>query len=133
MTQPAASHGSDPLLRGTAPRASRCPEADAEQARPSPHVSLLVATALGFAYTSTVPLETHLRALATLAEPAPDALEQARAVVLEVEVATAQVRADAAELLHRAARGIVDVIDLGVEPSAGGAALGSCSAAAPAT
>ena len=133
MTQPASSRGSDPLLRSTAPRASRCLEAHAEEARPSPHVSLLVATALGFAYTSTVPLEDHLRALATLAEPAPDALEQARAAVLEVEVATAQVRADAAELLRRAAHRMVDVIDLRVEASARRAALGACSAGTPAT
>ena len=133
MTQHTATHGSDSLVRRTAERARHPLEAEAEEPRPSPHVSLLVATALGFAYTSAVPLETHLRALASLAEPVPDALEQASAAVLKVEVATAQVRADAAELLQRAARGMVDVIDLSIESSDRGAALGPCSAGAPVT
>ena len=131
MTQHAASRGSDPLLRRAAQRASHPLAADAEETRPSPHVSLLVATALGFAYTSTAPLETHIRALGALAEPAPEALEQARTTVLEVKVATPQVRADAADLLHRAARSLVAVLDPGIEPSARGTAHGHCSAGVP--
>ena len=131
MTQHAASRGSDPLLQRTAQRANHPLAADVEETRPSPHVSLLVATALGFAYTSAAPLETHIRALGALAEPAPEALEQARTTVLEVEVATPQVRADAAELLARAARRMVDVLDLSIEPSDRGTELGHFSAGAP--
>jgi hypothetical protein len=104
---------------------------DAEEERPSPHVSLLVATALGFAYTSAAPLEEHIRALGALAEPTPEALEKARTTVLRVEVATPQVRADAAELLHRAARRVIDVLDLRSDPSAPGTALGRPSAGVP--
>ncbi len=131
MTQHAASRGSDPLLRRTTQRADHPPAASAEEARPSPHVSLLAATALGFAYTSATPLETHIRALGELAgpaEPACDALEQARTIVLEVEVAAPQALADAAELLALAAGRMGDVLDLSSETPARGTALGHCSA-----
>jgi hypothetical protein len=133
MTQHAVSRGSAPLVRRTAQRADHPLAADAEETRPSPHVSLLVATALGFAYTSAAPLETHIRALGSLAEPVPEALEQARTTVLEVEVATPQVRADAAELLHRAAREVSDVLDLSFEPSVHGTAFGHRPAGVPVT
>ena len=94
-------------------------------------MSLLVATALGFAYTSAAPLETHIRALEDLAEPIPEALEQARATVLEMEVATPQVRADAAELLRRAARRVTDVLDLRSGPVSRATALGDSSTGIP--
>jgi hypothetical protein len=131
MIQHAPSRTSDPLLGRTAASESQASAGDDEKARPSPHVALLVATALGFAYTSSAPLETHIRALGALAEPTPEALEQAMTTVLEVEVATPQVRADAAELLHRAARRVIDVIDLRREPSAGGPVLGRCVPSTP--
>ena len=62
-----------------------------------------MATALGFAYTSTDPLETHVSTLASLAVAVPGVLDEARIVALDVEVASARVRASAAELLDRAA------------------------------
>ena len=129
MTHPLPSRGSDPLLRRTAGPASH--PGDGGRHRPSPHVSLLVATALGFAYTSAAPLETHIRALEDLAEPIPEALEQARATVLEMEVATPQVRADAAELLRRAARRVTDVLDLRSGPVSRATALGDSSTGIP--
>jgi hypothetical protein len=132
MTQHAGSLPSDSPLRRPA-HADLPAAATAEKTRPSPHVSLLVATALGFAYTSSAPLESHIRALGALAEPAPEALEQASTTVLEVEVATPQVRADAAELLRRAARRMVDVIDLSIEPPVHGAVFGCFPAGAPVT
>jgi hypothetical protein len=131
MTQHAGSRESGSPLRRPTHRADLPATATAEETRPSPHVSLLVATALGFAYTSTAPLESHIRALGALAEPAPEALEQASTTVLEVEVATPQVRAEAADLLRRAARRVVDVIDVSIESPARATALGPCSAGVP--
>ena len=75
----------------------------APTARPSPHTSLLAATALGFAYVLTTSDETYVRRLASLAEAQPETLEQARIAVLTAEIASVGTRRQAARLLSRAA------------------------------
>jgi hypothetical protein len=69
----------------------------------APHISLLAATALGFAFSSGA-TDGNVRTLTVLAEPHTDNLLQAGAAVLELEVAPRHTRAIAAELLGQAAR-----------------------------
>lgn len=78
--------------------APRCEPAN----RPAPQVSLLAATALGFAYAPGRSTESLAVTLVALAEPHPETLHDARIAVQSVEIASADAREQAAQLLRTA-------------------------------
>jgi hypothetical protein len=73
----------------------------------TPDVSMLAATALGFAVSSG-PTDANVRRLRTLAESEPDVLVQACAAVRHMLVAADPDRMTAIELLDRAARSCIE-------------------------